>query len=424
MKSKLEGSPHRAKVTTGRGQESYCEWDIDQCRPHPAVIGMRFEYDSDALEQNMSDNGQLEPCRAVRDEQNLLQLLVYIGQRRLTAAKKLKSKAGVPSTLKVIIDEQGSTDEEIIKRALAENVDEHGERLSLTDLEKIAYTRSLLTTYDNQRTERLLENAGFERSTAKKIVSLVEKLDPEQAAKLHKIETKSNFRFRIAHLDLLLDSEDLSNFYSTAALAAFSQKPPEEIKALRLCSGYFSKDIPWFYEIFPEFAVRASKAELEDPKSQGDSSSRNEESHETTGKSEFNESVLESVIVVNCDYCKSANLFKLKTGSPEFVFCNLKEGGLIEKSASAANAVFDCERECSVCHKNFWVTASVLERGRVAIKTSSSKIVAAAGEEAALRKVYWTGEWMMYDEISRRKTKLDDLLAQTGELKQQSDNEE
>ena len=409
MKSKLEDTSGRGANRAQRSQESYCEVDLEQCSAHPAVVGMRFEYDCEALEQNIAENGQLEPCRAVRDENNLLQLLVYVGQRRLTAVRNLKSKVGTPSTLKVIVDEDGLTDDELVKKALAENVDERGERLSLSDLEKISYTRGLLKTFDPQRTERILVNAGFERSSAKKIVSLVGKLESEQIGKLHRIETKSNFRFRVAHLDMLLESENLQNFYETAAVAAFSQKPPEEVKALRLCSGYFSKDIPWFYEIFPELAVQRAEPSRENVEANLESDLSPEEAKTSIEKSEFGEFALESVIVVNCHYCSFPNLFRLKTGSPEFVFCNLKEDGLIEKSTMVANSVFDCERECSSCQKNFWITTSQLD-GRVVIETSASRIVKFPRNEAIISKIYWdkAGGWMLYDEVSKKKSKLGD----------------
>ena len=406
-RSSLEDSLGRNEQT----QESYCLVEVESCHPHHAVVGMRFEYDSEALERNMSENGQLEPCRAVRDEQNLTQLLVYVGQRRLTAAKNLKSKFGTPSTLKLIIDEDGLSQEELVKRALAENVDERGERLSLSDLEKISYARDLMRNYDGQKTERILVKAGFDRNSAKKILSLVGKLESEQIVNLHKIECKSNFRFKIAHLDLLLGSQDLRNFYETAAVAAFSQKPPEEIKTMIVCSGYFSKDIPWFYDIFPEFVVRRVEDEVEDGATipvhdlpQGEGKKRISER-----VSGISETALEPVIVVNCHYCNSANLFKLKTGTPEFVFCNLKEGGLIEKLSSAANTVFDCERECSKCQRSFWISVSRLD-GHVVVETSSSKLVTVSGKEALMRKVYWdqTAGWMLYDETSQEKTKLSD----------------
>lgn len=124
----------------------------------------------------------------------------------------------------------------------------------------------------------------------------------------------------------------------------------------------------------------------------------------------------EPMIIILCHYCKALNTFKLRTGSPEFIFCNLKEGGSIEQFAIGANAVFDCERECSACQKSFWVTASVLEGGKIVVETSNSRIIALPKEEASVRKVYWDqgvgmknqgGSWMLYDEAEKKKYRLD-----------------
>lgn len=437
----------KEKLEPTNWNETYDDIDVDLCIPHPSVLQMRFDYQSEALEQNIKENGQLEPCRAIRDEDGM-RFLVYIGQRRMLAVRNLKVKYGVPSTIKVIIDEDDVSEDELIKRAIAENIDESGQRLPLSDLEKIAYCKDLLQKYDGHQTERILTSAGLERSTAKKILFLVDKLDKAKIDHLHKIEGKSNFTFRIAHLDLLLASEDERNFYETASLAAFSQKPPEEIKTLRQVAGHFSKDIPWFKEIFPEFANAedhrqekehtgnrardfdyndsAEVQEETDPERGGDGET-------ATNDTDPGENVMgalpEPMIIILCHYCKALNTFKLRTGSPEFIFCNLKEGGSIEQFAIGANAVFDCERECSACQKSFWVTASVLEGGKIVVETSNSRIIALPKEEASVRKVYWDqgvgmknqgGSWMLYDEAEKKKYRLD--AANGSERRRESSN--
>jgi hypothetical protein len=408
--------------------ETYDYIDVDLCNPYPSVAGMRFEYESEALEQNIKENGQLEPCRAVRSEEDGVHLLVYIGQRRLYAVKALKAKYGMPSTLKIIIDEDDISEEELVKRALAENIDENGQRLPLSDLEKVAYCRNLLRKYNGQKTEKILTNAGLERNTARKIIFLVDKFDNQRIERLHKIETKSNFRFKIAHLDLLLASEDEENLYETASLAAFSQKPPEEIKTLRQAARHFSKDIPWFGGIFPEFVLEDRRNEIEDasddskgkePRDEYDSQGTTEAESSSSPEADEDDNHRESeprfgalpepVIMVICHYCESINPFKLRTGSPEFIFCNLKEEGSIEQLAVGANAVFDCERECSACGKSFWITASILEDGKLVVETSGSRTIEVPKQEASVRKVYWDqreGGWMLYDEASKKKLKL------------------
>jgi hypothetical protein len=405
--------------------ETYDDIDIDLCIPHPSVAGMRFEYECEALERSISEIGQLEPCRVVRSEEDGMHLLVYIGQRRLQAVRILKSKYGTPSTLKVIIDEDDILEEELVKRALAENVDENGQRMPLSDLEKVAYCRNLLGKYNEQRTEKILTNAGLERNTARKIIFLVEKLDNQKVERLHKIESRSNFRFKIAHLDLLLACEDEENLYETASLAAFSQKPPEEIKTLRQAARHFSKDIPWFEEIFPQFP-------LENPNSDEEGGSKGKESHdgydsEETPRPDKSDNqnyesdflrepetplgaLPEPVILILCHHCKSLNPFKLRTGSPEFIFCNLKEEGLIEQLAIGGNEVFDCERECSACGKSFWITASMLDGGKIAVETSTSRTLEVPKREASVRKVCWEqngGGWMLYDDVSKKKFSVD-----------------
>ena len=414
------------KFESENWNETYDKVDPDICSPHPTVHEMRFEYESDALEQSIKENGQLEPCRAVRSEEDGVHLLVYIGQRRLQAVKTLKTKYGKPSTLKVIIDEDDISEEQLIKRALAENIDENGQRFPLSDLEKVAYCKHMLGKYHGQKVEKILMDAGLERNTARRIVSLVDKFDNQKIDRLHKIEAKSNFRFKIAHLDILLDCVDEENLYETASLAAFSQKPPEEIKTLRLAANHFSKDIPWFKEIFPEFVHERRNEELSgedqrredrpddfDPTEIPEVKSR--ESLEGTSTSQNRESessfsaLPEPIILISCCYCKSINPFKLRTGSPEFIFYNLKEGGTIEQSSIGANTVFDCERECAVCGKSFWVTASVLEGGKIVVETSRSRIIEVPKKEASVRKVFWEqkdeGGWMLYDESSRKKSK-------------------
>lgn len=400
--------------------ETYDDIDVDLCSPHPSILRMRFEYESEALEQSIRENGQLEPCRAVRSEEDGVHLLVYIGQRRLYAVKALKSKYGLPSSLKVVIDEDDISEEELVKRALAENIDENGQRLPLSDLEKVVYCRDLLRKYNGQKTEKILTNAGLERNTSRKIIFLVDKFDNQKIERLHKIEVKSNFRFKIAHLDLFLASEDEENLYETASLAAFSQKPPEEIKTLRQAARHFSNDIPWFGEIFPEFVLGVEDASDDskgkEPRDENDSQGTTEaESSSSPEDDNHRESeprfgaLPEPVIVILCYHCKSINPFKLRTGSPEFIFCNLKEEGFIEQLAIGANAVFDCERECSACGKSFWVTASVLEGGKLVVETSRSRSIEMPKQEASVRKVYWDqreGVWMLYDEASKKKLKL------------------
>lgn len=412
--------------------ETYDSVDIDLCNPHPCVMGMRFEYESESLEQNIKEIGQLEPCRAVRSEEDGVHLLVYIGQRRLHAVKSLMAKYETPCTLKVIIDEDDIQEDELVKRALAENIDENGQRLPISDLEKVAYCRDLLQKYTGQKTEKILANAGLEKNTARKILFLVDKFDNEKVERLHKIEAKSNFRFKIAHLDLLLASEDEENLYETASLAAFSQKPPEEIKTLRQGARHFCKDIPWFNELFPEFTLedRGEAIEDVDNEQKGGESQVGDDSDEATGSNDKNRrlearsddnsdeesenhfgALPEPVIMVPCLYCKSINPFKLRTGSPEFIFCNLKDEGLIEQLAIGANAVFDCERECSTCGKTFWITASLLERGKLVLETSRSRSLDVPKQEACVRKVYWNqkdGGWVLYDEASKKKFKINE----------------
>jgi len=427
------------KFESENWNETYDKVDADICSPHPTVREMRFEYESEALEQSIKENGQLEPCRAVRSEEDGVHLLVYIGQRRLQAVKTLKTKYGKSSTLKVIIDEDDISGEELIKRALAENIDENGQRLPLSDLEKVAYCKNMLGKYDAQKVEKILISAGLERNTARRIVSLVDKFDNQKIDRLHKIEAKSNFRFRIAHLDVLLDSEDEENLYQTASLAAFSQKPPEEIKTLRQAANHFSKDIPWFKEIFPEFGHEDRRDEElesggdrkgEDPRDDFDSQETPEANragspegtptnHSRESESGFG-ALPEPIILVSCCYCESINPFKLRTSLPVFIFCNLKEGGTIEQCSIGANAVFDSERECNVCGEPFWVSASVLEGGKIVVETSRSRIIEVPKKEAPVRKVFWDhkdggGSWMLYDETSKKKYKFDSGKSEGGE---------
>lgn len=404
-----KGRPKEADPA--RWNETYDEVDVELCLPHPSMERMRFDYGCEALEKNIGENGQLEPCRAVRSDEDGVHLLVYIGQRRLHAVKKLKTKLGSPYTLKVIIDEDDLNEEELIKRALAENIEEKGQRLPLSDIEKVSYCKSLLSTYDEHSTERLLTNAGFDRSTARKILFLVDKFDNQRLERLHKIEAKSNFRFKIVHLDLLLSCEDEENLYETASLAAFSQKPPEEIKLLRPGAKHFSKDIPWFGEIFPELLSQdPSDGELVQ-ESEKTSEAQDREAKSRRQEKETDLGALpEPFILIPCHHCESINPFRLRTGLPVFIFSNLRKDGSMEQLAIEANAIFDCERECSSCGKAFWITASVLEGGKMVVETANSKMLETPRREAFVRKLYWDGrqgDWMLYDEISKKKTKLE-----------------
>lgn len=392
--------------------ETYDEVDVDLCRSHPLVHGMRFEYESERLRDSIRENGQLDPCRAVRDESDGVHLLIYTGQRRLHAIKNLKDDVGTPSTIKVIIDEYDLTDEDIVCRALAEDIDENDQRLSLSNLERVSYCRELLKKYDAQKTEKILSSSGLDRGVSRKVVSLVDKFDAKKLEQLHNIEVKSNFRFKIAHLDLLLDCDTEQNLYETASLAAFTQKPPEEIRTLRKASAYFVKNIPWFSELFPEFQ-REAKAEaggsssIEEEKEARQSKSNGVKSDESPAKG----ALPEPMILVKCHYCDNLNPFKLRIGYPEFIFCELKAGGEMEKLALGANQVLDCERECPSCHKSFWITASLLEEGRPAVKTSRSREITPPKQDALIRRVYWNqkgiGRWMLYDESSNKSESLE-----------------
>jgi hypothetical protein len=401
--------------------EKYESVDVDRCAPHPCVLGMRFEYDSESLEQNVKENGQLEPCRAVRSREDNYKLLVYVGQRRLNAVRALKKKFGIPSDLKVLIDLDDPPDEELVKRALAENIDDNGERLSLSDLEKISYCRSLLQKYSAPETEAILSASGLGRQASKKIILLVDKFSAQTIERLHGIETKSYFRFKFSHLDVLLASESEESLYATASLAAFSQKPPEEIKALRVGARHFVNNIPWFKDLFPAFEKLGSSEEhlvgptmsevgaeydLQKPREP----SRAPASDKPAAEPEYASPISEPFIIVLCPHCRSPNMFKLKTCSPEFIFFNLKPDGLIEQSAMEANTIFDCERECLSCQRPFWTTASILEGGRLVVETSDARLVKVPDHEASINQVYYDqreGAWMVHDSTSKRNYKLD-----------------
>ncbi len=406
--------------------ETYDEAEVDLCRPHPLVVGMRFDYDSQSLQENIKQNGQLDPCRAVRDEEDGVHLLIYVGQRRLNAVRALKLKFGSPSTIKVIIDEDDLDDKELVKRALAEGIDERGQNVLPSDLERISYCRNLLNKYDPVETQKILTTAGLERNTARMTISMVERLDQRMLERLHKIELRSSFRFRFAHLDALILCEDEENFYETASLAAFTKKPPEEIRTLRFGARYLAKEILWFKELFPEYI--SQKNETDGESQQSDQLNNAEEGKEeetaagnNSGQTKNGDDRLlttafpESVIVVPCLYCGAPNPFKIRAEQQEFIFCTPKESGLIEKLALGAESIFDCQRECAACAKSFWITASVPEGGRLVAKTSKSKILEAPKEEAALGKMYWdrAQKWMLYNETTRKSLPLNSVMTDT-----------
>jgi hypothetical protein len=425
IEDKAPGSSSSLNYTQGWA-ETYDEVEVDLCRPHPLVVGMRFEYDSKVLEENIKQNGQLDPCRAVRDEEDGVHLLIYVGQRRLNAIKTLKQKFENPSTIKVIIDEDDIDDKELVKRAVAEGIDERGQRVSPSDLERISYCRNLLNKYDPQETQKILTNAGLDRPTASKNISMVERLNQRMLERLHKIEQRANFRFRFAHLDALILCEDEENFYETAALAAFTKKPPEEIRTLRVGARYLAKEILWFKELFPEYTGQKNEtgdignAQAGDESQPVNRHEGKEEAEQCSNNSDQNSddgllvgSLPESVFVVQCLYCGAPNPFKISAEQQEFIFCTPNESGVIEKLALGAESIFDCQRECSACANPFWITASVPEGGKTMIKTSKSKIIELPKGEALSGKMYWdrAQKWMLYNETTKKSLPLNNTTS-------------
>jgi hypothetical protein len=356
--------------------------------------------------------------------------LIYVGQRRLNAVKALKEKFGNPSAIKVIIDEDDIDDKELVKRAVAEGIDERGQKVPPSDLERISYCRNLLNKYDPLETLKILTNAGLERGTARMNISMVERLNHGMVERLHKIELRSNFRFRFAHLDALICCEDEENFYESAALAAFTNKPLEEIRTLRVGVRYLAKEIPWFKELFPEYISQKnetgdSRSAQSDYEKQLSSQRENKEETGLVNKSDQTENSAdgllvgvfpESVIVVPCLYCGAPNPFNIRVEPQEFIFCTPKESGLIEKLALGAESIFDCQRECSACAKSFWITASVPEGGKALIKTSKSKIMEVPKEEAVSGKMYWdrAQKWMLYNETTGKSLPLNNTTFPLG----------
>jgi hypothetical protein len=412
-------------VETLRRGETYALVDPDLCSPHPLLVPMRFSFDSEALQRNIQRNGQLEPCRAIREAENGQRLIIYAGQRRLRAIKALKSKFGTPRYLKVIVDEDQPSEQELIQRSLAENNDEDEQRLAISDLEKISFCAELFKKYNAREVEGILCNSGYNRNSARKIISLADKFEREKLEKLHEIEVKSDFRFKITHLDLLLSSDSEENFYEIASLSAFSQKSPEELKMLSPAAGYFCKEIPWFSEIFPKLAQNKNETndgpgslpsnedlritidkELENGASPPDEPDGNPADNRRSSDVRV---LPEQMIFVKCFHCRAFNIFKLRTGSAEFIFCNLEKEGHIKQLAMGANAVFDCERECSSCKRQFWVTVSVLEGGNTVISSTESRMVKAPSERVLIQKVYWDGGWNCYNEETGNISRLDSL---------------
>lgn len=242
---------------------------IELVEPHPD-LQIRFEYgDVEELAALIEKDGmQLQAGRVVPRPDGK-GYHAYIGIRRLLACKLLFKKMGWPTTYSAYIDE-GLSKAEALGYALAENASEKGERKEFSLLEEIAAfgrESKLLADPGASKTVCTLLNRD-DRYVAERL-DLAKHLSEEKLRKLYEISKNTGFRFKISHLQKLAAFGEEKDFFMTASLVAGRNYNNSQLVETAHNSMQAALTLPWFAELFPEYAQEEDESDSGGEESSG-----------------------------------------------------------------------------------------------------------------------------------------------------------
>jgi ParB-like chromosome segregation protein Spo0J len=233
---------------------------VKLCEPHPD-LQTRLKYDQvDALAEDIRVHGQLQPGRAV-ERPDGTGYWIYMGIGRLLAIKELFEKDGEPRSYYALLDE-GLPFVELFSRSMSENL----KRRNLSVLEEV---RSFYLASQKASEDEIVaasSRIGEEPAAVRRRIELAKVLG-DKLSKMYDMEAKAQngFAFQIGHLEALAKVGGEKALYEAAAAAANARFSVKELQSsLRNNSiDKVASGLPeWFYEIFPEYAMKEEKSTL------------------------------------------------------------------------------------------------------------------------------------------------------------------
>ncbi len=230
---------------------------LDKCRLYTG-IPMRFETDIELLGESIHNHGQQEPGIAVEQGDHYL---VPDGRRRLLGCRYAKYYYGGPiiywATVYHDLDEV-----QMFTIAFIKNAD----RESFSLLDEFNYFREAKKRFGTKVAAEIGIRAGREVDYMRKLVEVCSLIEGK-LVKLHKIETMTEYRFRLSDLENLSTHRSESEMFyrAAAAVAAARLMNPQEAESseIRTLVRYYA---PWFNEVFPEFSTGSQATTTPFPK--------------------------------------------------------------------------------------------------------------------------------------------------------------
>ena len=342
----------------------------EKVKPYPG-LPLRFDMDLDGMIESIHKNGQEIPASAVEGPDGTVYL--YDGRRRYHAVLACAKKWGAPRTIWAKVYEQ-LPDEAMLVKALVTNESGRNERKDLSLLEEVDFFDFVVKKVGKTQAAEIGIRGGKQPDYMRRLLEVSLWITP-MLKKLHEVETKSGFRFRLAHLEsLAIHSGDPRTFYSIAAIAAERGLNPSEVEVNGLDEQlrYFVK---WFYGAFPEFkqvsgdglhdepeegiveSVAGSLAAMTARGADGPPGAR-----EGTAKDGSKEAAPSRVLHVEadvyfgeCPSCEFRNPFKFDWKDGQVTFISIKEDGQPAKQTVVPNSIYEAEHTCTKCGEAFTI---------------------------------------------------------------------
>ncbi len=364
---------------------------LEKCKPYPG-IPLRFDMEVPRIGESIHVHGQQEPGTAVKNGE---EYLIADGRRRLLGCRYSYEKYGSPSTYWARVYE-GLDEIQIFTQAFVKN----DERKSLSLLEEVDYFREAIKKFGTKVAIQIGIHAGRPEDYMKRVHAVCDWIEPK-LVKLHKIEVKSEHRFKLLHLESLsVYRNDEMTFYQMAAVAAARKINPSEVDptGIRSLVKYYA---PWFGQEFPEYMLQEQnpsgeqtdtvgtgvETETEETSRQkSDTKSKDETARDSKGERHLQE----DIYLAECPHCGAKNPFQFRWNDSELIFVSPKDDGNPKKEACVPDSLYVTERRCLRCGKAFKLVIS--PKGQSSLAMATHKRVAIPGPQ----KTY-TGKILVWD---------------------------
>jgi hypothetical protein len=210
-------------------EDEYQILPLSKCEPHPMTV-FRFNYDGPetaALADSIQKQGQLEPGYAVFDQKSG-NYLVYIGQRRLAAAKIAQKNGAKLKGYKAYVTKNIS-DADIFERAIAENTERSN--LDVTEWIKLAHT-VISQIADKDRRKELLETAGRNVSKIEVAAKLFDRYTEDVLKSIYEIEQKTGTKLTLKHLEKIVEAKTPQNIIALTEHVCTRGLPASMVESL------------------------------------------------------------------------------------------------------------------------------------------------------------------------------------------------